>query len=58
MVPRANNQGEVGTSLKNWLKGWFKQLFVGADGIVDSAEKAVMKIEATVDAVNEITLKN
>ncbi len=58
MVPRANNQGEVGTSLKNWLKGWFKQLFVGADGIVDSAEKAVMKIEETVDAVNEITLKN
>jgi len=57
-VPRGNNQGEVGTSLKNWLKGWFKQLFVGADGIVDVYEKAVIKTEATTDAVNYITIKN
>ncbi|GAG83115.1 unnamed protein product, partial [marine sediment metagenome] len=52
------NQGEVGTKLKNWLKGWFKQLFVGADGIVDINEKAVIKTEATVDAVNYIIIKN
>jgi len=58
IVPRDNNEGEVGTLLKNWLKGWFKQLFVGADGIVDSAEKAVIKIEATATAVNEITIRN
>lgn len=57
-VPRANEQGEVGTSAKNWLKGWFKRLFVGSDGIVDVNEKAVIKTEATVDAVNEITIKN
>ena len=57
-VPRANEEGEVGTSAKNWLKGWFKRLFVGSDGIVDSAEKAVIKIEATATAVNEITIKN
>lgn len=58
LVPRANEEGEVGTSAKNWLKGWFKRLFVGSDGIVDSAEKAVIKIEATATAVNEITIKN
>lgn len=57
-VPRANEQGEVGTSAKNWLKGWFKRLFVGSDGIVDVNEKAVIKTEATTDAVNEITIKN
>jgi len=57
-VPRANEEGEVGTSAKNWLKGWFKRLFVGSDGIVDANEKAVIKIEATATAVNEITLKN
>lgn len=57
-VPRTNNEGEVGTSVKNWLKGWFKQLFVGSDGIVDVNEKAVIKTEATVDAVNYITIKN
>lgn len=57
-VPRTNNEGEVGTSAKNWLKGWFKRLFVGDDGIVDVNEKAVIKTEATVDAVNEITIKN
>lgn len=57
-VPRANEEGEVGTSAKNWLKGWFKRLFVGSDGIVDANEKAVIKTEATVDAVNEITVKN
>lgn len=58
IVPRANEEGEIGTSGKNWLKGWFKRLFVGSDGIVDVNEKAVIKIEETVDAVNEITLKN
>jgi len=57
-VPRANEEGEVGTSAKNWLKGWFKRLFIGADGIVDVNEKAVIKTEATADAVNYITVKN
>ncbi len=28
IVPRANEEGNIGTSLKNWLKGWFKNLFV------------------------------
>jgi len=57
-VPRANGEGEVGTYLKNWAKGWFKRLFVGADGIVDVNEKAMIKTEATADAVNYIIVKN
>ena len=28
IVPRANEEGNIGTSLKNWLKGWFKDIFV------------------------------
>jgi hypothetical protein len=23
IVPRAHEEGNIGTSLKNWLKGWF-----------------------------------
>jgi hypothetical protein len=57
-VPRANEEGEIGTSSKNWLKGWFKRLFVGSDGIVDVNEKAAIKVEATATAVNYITIKN
>lgn len=28
IVPRANEEGNIGSSLKRWLKGWFKDLFV------------------------------
>ena len=31
IVPRANEEGNIGTTLKNWLKGWFKDLFVSGD---------------------------
>jgi hypothetical protein len=27
IVPRNDGEGNLGTSLKNWLKGWFKELF-------------------------------
>jgi len=29
-VPRADGEGGIGTNLKNWLKGWFKDLFVAS----------------------------
>lgn len=58
ITPRANEQGEIGTSAKKWLKGWFKQLLLGALGLVDSNEKALLKGEATTDAVNQFTIKN
>jgi len=28
IVPRLDGEGNIGTALKNWLKGWFKDLFV------------------------------
>jgi len=31
IVPRANEEGNLGTSLKNWLKGWFKDLYISGD---------------------------
>jgi len=58
IVPRGNEEGELGTKTKKWLKAWFKRLFVGSDGIVDSNELAVVKFEETASAVNEITIKN
>ena len=27
-VPRADGEGEIGTAAKNWLKGWFKSIFI------------------------------
>jgi hypothetical protein len=31
IVPRANAEGNIGTSLKNWLKGWFQSIFVSGN---------------------------
>lgn len=31
IVPRADGEGQIGTTLKAWLKGYFKQLFVAGD---------------------------
>jgi len=28
IVPRSDGEGNIGTTLKNWLKGWFKDIFV------------------------------
>lgn len=58
IVPRADGEGNIGTTIKNWLKGWFKSIFLGASGIVDSNSNEVLKPESVADAVNEITIKN
>lgn len=57
-VPRANEEGTLGTSSKKWLKSFIKQMLLGALGLVDANEKALLKGEATTDAVNYITIKN
>ena len=31
IVPRANEEGNIGTSIKRWLKGWFKDVFVSGN---------------------------
>jgi len=41
IVPRANEEGNIGTAVKNWLKGWFKDLFIS--GVI-------------TDGTNEITI--
>jgi len=36
IVPRANDEGNIGTALKRWVKGWFKDLYVSGvltDGV-------------------------
>ena len=40
-VPRTNEEGSLGTVLKKWLKGWFRDLFVG---------------ESLTDGVNSVTV--
>lgn len=58
IVPRADGEGTIGTSVKNWLKGFFKTIFLGSSGIVDSNSNEVLKPESVADAINEITIKN
>lgn len=58
ITPRTDGEGNIGTSVKNWLKGWFKSIFLGSSGIVDSNSNEVLKPESVADAVNEITIKN
>lgn len=58
IVPRADGEGSIGTSAKNWLKGWFKSIFLGTSGIVDSNGNEVLKPESVASAINEITIKN
>lgn len=51
-VPRTNNEGNIGTNIKRWLKGWFDSLFV-ANGITDGTDTTtVNEIRTHIDAVN------
>jgi len=58
IVPRANEEGQLGTSAKKWLKSFIKQMLLGALGLVDENENALIKGEATATAVNYIIVKN
>jgi len=57
-VPRTDEEGQLGTTSKKWLKSFIKQMLLGALGLVDENEKALLLGSATVDAVNQITIKN
>jgi hypothetical protein len=51
-VPRANNEGNIGTNIKRWLKGWFDTLFV-ANGITNGTDTTtVNEIRSHIDANN------
>lgn len=58
ITPRDDGEGTLGTAVKNWLKGFFKTIFLGTGGIVDSNSNEVLKPESVASAVNEITIKN
>ena len=58
ITPRADGEGNIGTAVKNWLKGFFKTIFLGSSGIVDSNSNEVLKPESVASAINEITIKN
>lgn len=58
IVPRADGEGGIGTAAKNWLKGFFSTIFLGASGLVDSNSNEILKPESVASAVNEITIKN
>jgi len=42
IVPRANEEGNLGTAIKKWLKGWFKDLFVSGS-ITDGTNSATVE---------------
>jgi len=50
IVPRQNEEGNIGTALKNWLKGWFKDLFVSGE-ITDGNSGVGVTVADLDDAV-------
>jgi hypothetical protein len=63
IVPRANEEGQIGRDDKHWLKGWFKDMYVGqylTDGtnqvtIADLMEMAPQSYWASSDGVSSTT---
>ena len=57
IVPRANNEGNIGTAIKNWLKGWFKDIFVSGvltDGVNNIAISDLIAV--ALDTLNVSSL--
>jgi len=49
IVPRADGEGNIGTQLKNWFKGWFKNLFVSGNITDGTNSTTVASIKDAVD---------
>lgn len=49
IVPRANEEGNIGTLLKNWLKGWFKDLFISGNLTDGTNNITIADIQDTID---------
>ena len=57
IVPNVNEEGNIGTSLKRWLKGWFKNLFISND-ITDGANTVtVAQLKTLCDCCNGVGLE-
>ena len=48
-IPNTNNEGNIGSAIKNWLKGWFKDLFVSNEITDGSNSATVANIKDAVD---------
>jgi len=57
IVPRENEEGNIGTNLKRWLKGWFKNLFVSGD-ITDGNSGISVTVSQLDNAVNKVHNQN
>lgn len=49
IVPRADEEGNLGTSLKKWLKGWFKNLFVSNEITDGTNSVTISDVKDAVD---------
>jgi hypothetical protein len=49
IVPRAHEEGNIGTSLKNWLKGWFKDLFISGNLTNGSNNISIADLQDIID---------
>jgi hypothetical protein len=56
IVPRANEEGNIGTSLKNWLKGWFKDLFISGN-LTDGEDSVAVSDLSEVTNINTLDEK-
>ena len=49
LAPRGNEEGNIGTSTLNWLKGWFKNLFVSGNITDGTNNVTVSEIRNQID---------
>jgi len=52
IVPRADGEGNIGTALKNWLKGWFVSIFVSGNITDGTHSKTIEVISDHIDSTS------
>jgi hypothetical protein len=53
IVPRADNEGGIGSSLKRWASGYFKELYVGENILISSV---IVSYKTTFNATTDWVL--
>lgn len=56
IVPRANGEGEIGSSIKRWLKGWFTELFCSGNLTDGTNTATIANLKDAVDKKHSNTL--
>ena len=57
IVPNNNNEGNLGTTLKRWLKGWFADIFVSGN-ITDGTNSVTVAYLSSIVGGTAPTLRN